>query len=266
MLPDQQMGARQQRDTTTALELLTEQIHMVWARGVASRWWIASMLCLDMAGAFDNASHKRLIHILQNKGIPTRIVQWVGSFLSDRWSSLTIDTQTSNLFPVQNSIPQGSPVSPILFLFFNEELVRSCNQSGLKVSAVRFIDDINILAWGESTEHTCQTLSRIHNTCLGWARRHGATFEPSKYELIHLTQSPNKFNLQKCITFGATTVHPKTEVWVLRVYLDPALKWGPHINKIKEKMSKQTLALTRTATSTWGATFKKAKQVYTTVV
>jgi hypothetical protein len=31
-------------------------------------------------------------------------------------------------------------------------------------------------------------------------------------------------------------------------------------------MSKQTLALTRTATSTWGAAFKKAKQVYTTVV
>jgi len=55
-------------------------------------------------------------------------------------------------------------------------------------------------------------------------------------------------------------------VRVLGVYLDPALKWGPHINKIKEKMSKQTLALTRTAASTWGATFKKAKHIYTAVI
>jgi len=50
------------------------------------------MLCLDMAGAFDNASHKRLTHILQNKRVPTRTVQWVESFLTDRQSSLTIDT------------------------------------------------------------------------------------------------------------------------------------------------------------------------------
>ena len=127
MLPDQQMGARQQRDTTMALKLLTEQIHTVWARGTVTKWWIATMLCLDMAGAFDNASHKRLIHILQNKQVPTRIVLWVESFMSDRWSSLTIDTQTSSLFPIQNGIPQGSPVSPILFLFFNEELVKICN-------------------------------------------------------------------------------------------------------------------------------------------
>jgi hypothetical protein len=31
-------------------------------------------------------------------------------------------------------------------------------------------------------------------------------------------------------------------------------------------MTRQTLALTRTTASTWGATFKKAKQVYTAVV
>ena len=29
MLPDQQMGARRQRDTTTALKLLTEQIYTI---------------------------------------------------------------------------------------------------------------------------------------------------------------------------------------------------------------------------------------------
>jgi hypothetical protein len=65
MLPDQQMGARQQRDITTTLELLTEQIHTVWARGTGTKQWIASMLCLDMAGDFDNASHKRLIPFLK---------------------------------------------------------------------------------------------------------------------------------------------------------------------------------------------------------
>jgi hypothetical protein len=38
------MGARQQRDTKTALELLTEQIHTVWAKGTGTKPWIASTL------------------------------------------------------------------------------------------------------------------------------------------------------------------------------------------------------------------------------
>jgi hypothetical protein len=72
--------------------------------------------------------------------------------------------------------------------------------------------------------------------------------------------------MAECITFGRTTVHPKTEVRVLGVHLDPSLKWGRHVNKIKEKMAKQTLALTRTTASTWGATFLKARHVYKAVI
>lgn len=62
LLPDQQMGARRQRDTTTVLEFLTEQVHTILTRGTPKKKWIASMLSLDMAGAFNNASHARLLH------------------------------------------------------------------------------------------------------------------------------------------------------------------------------------------------------------
>ena len=71
LLPKFQMSARTKRDTITALDLLTEQIHTIWNCG---NQWVASMLCLDMAGAFDNASHPRLLHILRRLGIPTWIV------------------------------------------------------------------------------------------------------------------------------------------------------------------------------------------------
>ena len=54
LLPQYQMGARRQRGTLTTLELLTEQIHIVWNSG---NQHVASLLSLDIAGAFDNASH-----------------------------------------------------------------------------------------------------------------------------------------------------------------------------------------------------------------
>ena len=241
------MGARSKRDTITALDLLTEQIHTVWNCG---NQWVASMLSLDMAGAFDNASHPRLLHILRRLGIPNWIVQWVESFLQDRFSTIQIISEESELLPVQNGIPQGSPISPILFLFYNEELVQICNGLGARASAIGFVDDINILTWGESTEWNCSLLNRIHNKCIDWANRHGATFAPKKYELIHLTRHPKRFNMGASLSFEGTTIPPKAHVRVLGVEIDSKLKWGPHVRRIQSKMSQQTNALTRVATST----------------
>lgn len=52
-----------------------------------------------------------------------------------------------------------------------------------------FVDDVNILAYSSSTEANCRTLERVHRACLKWAKRHGAEFAPSKYELIHLAKN-----------------------------------------------------------------------------
>lgn len=43
-------------------------------------------------------------------------------------------------------------------------------------------------------------------------------------------------------------------------------KHGPHVKKIQERMMKQTCALTKVTASTWGATFARARQVYSAVV
>ena len=208
------------------------------------------MLCLDITGAFDHVSHPRLLHILRRCGIPSRIVNWVESFLQDRQSTIQIVFEESDMQPVHSGIPQGSPVSPILFLFFTEELVRICNGIGLRSSALGFVDDINVLAWGESTECNCAALARIHHWCQEWARKHGVAFAPTKYELIHLTRHPKKFNLGAAISLGATEVSPKAHVRILGVEIDSKLRWGPHVQKVRAKIEQQTSALTRIATST----------------
>ena len=128
------------------------------------------------------------------------------------------------------------------------------------------MDDINILAWGRSTEHNCRALTQVHNQCFEWARKHGATFAPAKYELIHLTRYPRKFNLKATISFGEVEVLPKAHVRVLGIEIDSKLRWSPHVRRVQSKLEQQTNALTRIATSTWGATLGKARLVYTAVV
>jgi hypothetical protein len=156
------MGVCSRRDTITSLDLLTEQIHTIWNCG---NQWVASMLCLDVAGVFDHVSHPCLLHILRWHRVPNWIVNWVESFLKDRQSTIQIVFEESDLCPVQSGIPQGSPISPILYLFFNEELVQICNSFGLHSSTIGFVDDINILTWSNTTEQNCTALARIHSKC-----------------------------------------------------------------------------------------------------
>jgi hypothetical protein len=86
LLPDTQMGARTKRSTDTALELLTEQVRTVWK----SPKHVATLLSLDLSGAFDTVHPIRLLDILRKKGLPGWLVRWVRAFLSNRTTTLII--------------------------------------------------------------------------------------------------------------------------------------------------------------------------------
>ena len=261
LLPETQMGARKNRSTETALDLLLSQIRATW-----SAEGIATVLSMDISGAFDHVVRDRMIHILRGKGVPASIVGWVQSFMSDRRTTLVFDGQESAPLEVAAGIPQGSPISPILFLFYNSELLDICNPQTMRVHGLGFVDDVNLVAWGSTTRGNCDNLERLHGGCLEWARRHGAKFAPEKYELMHLTQRPRRFDTTQALQLGEVTIKPTRAVRVLGLHLDPSLRWTAHKEKTLGRMATQMNALTRLTGSTWGLPMLQARQVYTMVV
>ena len=69
------MGARKGRSVETALESLTDAVHTVWNCSTANSKKVASLLLLDVAGAFDNVSYERLLHNLRERRVPGKIVR-----------------------------------------------------------------------------------------------------------------------------------------------------------------------------------------------
>jgi hypothetical protein len=59
--------------------ILSESIHKAWKEKK-----IYTAIFLDVAGAFNNVHHERLIHNLKKRRMPTLIAQWIQSFLKDR--------------------------------------------------------------------------------------------------------------------------------------------------------------------------------------
>jgi hypothetical protein len=261
LLPDAQMGNRPGRSVDTALELLLEQIHTTWHAG-----GVATVLSLDISGAFDTVNHLRLLNELRIKGLPPWLVRWVQAFLTDRTTTLLIDGTETAPIQLTGGVPQGSPLSPILFTLYNSSLFRAAESLASGVSTLGFADDVNLLAYGRTTEANCQSLQAAHERCLNWATKYGMKFAPAKYTLIHFTRARTKYNVTAKVNLRGHEVSPSAEVRILGVQLDGKLRWGAHKSKLKKKLVTQMFALTRIAASTWGPNLLHARTIYTAAI
>ncbi|EAQ84319.1 hypothetical protein CHGG_10723 [Chaetomium globosum CBS 148.51] len=120
LLPANHFGARKRRSTEQALLLLQEHIYKAWrARKVLS------LISFDVKGAYNGVFKDRLLQRLKARGIPEPLVKWIDAFCSKRTATIAVNGFTSGRQELpQAGLPQGSPLSPVLFLFFNADLVQ----------------------------------------------------------------------------------------------------------------------------------------------
>ena len=193
---------------------------------------MALLLLLNILGAFDTVHPIRLLDELRKKGLPAWVVQWVKSFLEDRKTTLSFAGEKSAERRLTVGVPQGSPLSLILFLFYNAELLDIYVGLRARTLGSGFVDDVNILAFSQSTTNNYRILEKTHKDCLEWADRFGIKFAPQKYELVHFTRRRKAFDLSACVRIGGNRVEPKADVRVLGVWLDTRLRWGAHVRQI----------------------------------
>jgi hypothetical protein len=99
---------------------------------------------------------------MRKRKIHEWILKWVGSFISNRTTTLCLPGYNSDAFPTHTGISQDLPPSLNLFLFCNANLVEACNPPSLLASGTGFVNDVNALAFGKSTEENCRTLQTVH--------------------------------------------------------------------------------------------------------
>jgi hypothetical protein len=86
------------------------------------------------------------------------------------------------------------------------------------------MDDVNLLTYSTSAEGNYRNLKRIHDAYEDWARRHGSKFNPDKYELLHLTRTPKRFNMETGVKIRIKDVRLAQDIRILGVRVDSALK------------------------------------------
>jgi hypothetical protein len=124
------------------------QVYTIWA---GNKPRVVSILSLDVAGAFDNVSHARLVYNLRKRRVPETLVRWVEDFFRERYTEIRLGSFTLASSRVNAGIPQGSPLLLILYLFYNADLLEDCENASLRISPIGFVDDVNILIYGLTT-------------------------------------------------------------------------------------------------------------------
>ncbi|KDN67454.1 hypothetical protein CSUB01_12654, partial [Colletotrichum sublineola] len=216
-----------------------EYIYRAWRKRK-----VLSLVSFDVKGAYNGVYKERLLQRLKARGIPQKLVKWVNAFCSQRTASIQVNGQDSEVRSLpQAGLPQGSPLSPILFLFFNADLVQ--HQIDENGGSLAFVDDYTAWVTGPSRQANRQGIQDIIDRALEWERRSGATFEADKTAIIHFTRNWRHPEDYSTFNIKGDIVRPKDRVKVLGVIMDTKLYFQQHIAEAATKGLEAMLELRR---------------------
>ena len=96
------------------------------------------MISFDISKAFDRVWHKGLLAEQPKFGLRHTLITWIASFLSDRSIVIRVGGFLSKSHSTNSSVPQGSVISPFLFILFINDLLSSTSDSIFSFADVTF--------------------------------------------------------------------------------------------------------------------------------
>jgi ribonuclease HI len=260
LLHHEQMGGRRYRAAIDAVLCLLHDI-----TNANNRKKILSTLFFDVKGAFDHVSKSRLLDTMQRLHLHPAVIRWTDTFLSDRQIGLAFDGESEDLQPVNTGIPQGSPISPILFLIYLRFLFTTIQQRHPDTTTPSYIDDVACLVVGDSEEENCRKLEDIARTAFEWGDNNAVAFDDPKTELIHFHRQRHSPQCSVTLPNG-TIIKPSPVVRWLGVFFDRKLSFKAHVDKKTASASRALQMTSRLKTSEWGLSSQHLRQLYTSCV
>jgi hypothetical protein len=227
-----QHGSRAGKNTTDALLWLIRKV-----RENRNKKKHTALVMVDVAAAFPNTSRSEIQHTLRNAD--PNIAHWVDQWLEDRNISMELDGHQRRIRDAGSGIPQGSPLSPVLFGLtcgrILKELPDGCSYVDDCAWTIEFdnLTDKNELA---------SKVRRLLDQAQSIFRKHGMELDKKKTEIAVIYKAnqkrkqweneANRWTMQwneRTMKFNQGSTR-----W-LGFYLDRCLNWKAHVDNCVQR-------------------------------
>ncbi len=254
-----QMRVCKHRSINTTLQLTTKKIYIIWSD---IRRRVVSLLSLNEKSAFNNVAHSRLLHDMKKRRVLKLLLKFVKNFLRNWRIMITIDDYMMMKRSMNVDISQDFLLSSILYLFYNVNLLKACDDIRLRISFTDFINDVNILTYKEFIKCNCKVLNEIYDRCEQWSKTYDIKFLKTKHELIYFMKIFKWFNMNVNIKLMKHQIDLKSNIRILRVQLNFKLKWMTYMYHVKAKLVIKQKIMQTIIESTWDSSMMTRKQIY----
>ena len=228
ILGNHQHGFRRGRSTTSAL--VSSLIK--WQHSKEKRK-VTGCLLYDLSAAYDTISSEILVEKIKHYGFDQNACNWVQSFTTGRSQAVSIGQSVSRILSLDCGLPQGSPLSCVLFLVYVGDL-----PSWVQVGHVQgYADDTIHFVEADTEEEVMKKLENEACNIFCFFASNELVANTSKTAFLMFRPTKNATKHKRIIKIGDSLIEESESERILGLQVHQSLEWNDHINKVISKVN-----------------------------
>ena len=237
-----QFGFRKNKSTISELLTLFETLQEAKEAGKH-----IGLILYDLSAAFDTVEPGVLVEKLKIYGFDYTSRKWMESYLMGRKQVTAVEEKQSQPVDIDIGTPQGSRLSPLLFLILMADLDLWVNESQLS----NFADDTQSVLIADSEEELRRKALKESEAVVSHFSANNLVNNPDKAALLYNKKGKASTiameiagELISSVDQNATKISDRSEK-LLGLQVAPSLDWGLHIEHVTKKLNHSLYILRR---------------------
>ncbi|KAL4092463.1 hypothetical protein QTP88_026964 [Uroleucon formosanum] len=241
IMPKEQAGFLRGRSCSEQVLAITTHVENGFQQKLKS-----GAVFLDLSSAYDSVWKNGLLFKLAKVINCKTLLRLFERLLSDRSFKVHLDGEISKKKVLQNGLPQGSILSPVLFNVYTADIVKTNSRKFI------YADDICIVKQGKTFEEIENNLGKDLAKIQKYLKTWHLILNASKSAAIAFHLNNREANYKIKINVNGEFIPNEDSPRYLGVKLDRALTFKPHLEGLKNKLKTRNNIISKLAGTTWG--------------
>ena len=184
---------------------------------------------LDVEKVFDNVWHNGLRYKMFMLDLPTKMTRWLSDFLVGRVIQVNVNGFLFDKISPIAGVPQGSVLSPLLFLICVNDLPKPHHRRNSKS---QFADDTALWAASKNVQFAAKLLHKDLRKLAKWCGKWRIKLNPEKTKVIIFSRSSLARNSEPILKLYGERLKIYPQVKFLGITFDSKFTFQKHFEEI----------------------------------